>query len=117
MVMVCVMISILVAIAVPVYQSQTLAAKESVLKNNLAIIRERLDQFKADRGVYPTLLDELVENGYLRELPEDPMTGEHTWEEIYEEFDPDQPEEELGVWDVRSFSPEIGTDGTPYNEW
>ena len=117
MVMVCVMIAILVGIAIPAYQSQVLASKEAVLKNNLATLRDRLDQFKADRGVYPTLLDELVEKGYLRELPEDPMTGEHTWEEIYEEFDPDQPEEELGVWDVRSFSADIGTVGTPYNEW
>jgi general secretion pathway protein G len=117
MVMVCLMIAILAGIAVPVYQSQVLASKEAVLKSNLAIIRERLDQFKADRGVYPTLLDELVERGYFREIPEDPMMGEHQWEEIFEEFDPDQPEEELGIYDVSSLSAAIGRDGAPYNEW
>jgi general secretion pathway protein G len=117
MVMVCAMIAILVAIAVPAYQSQILASKESVLKSNLAIIRERLDQFKADRGVYPQTLDELVEKGYLREMPEDPMTGEAQWEEIYEDFDPDQPEEELGIYDVRSYSADTGMNGIPYSEW
>jgi general secretion pathway protein G len=117
MVMVCAMIAILVGIAVPVYQSQVLASKEAVLKSNLAIIRDRLDQFKADRGVYPQTLDELVEKGYFRELPEDPMTSDNQWEEIFEDFDPDQPEEELGIYDVRSFSQAVGTDGIPYSEW
>jgi general secretion pathway protein G len=116
-VMVCSMIAILVAIAVPAYQSQVLATKEAVLKSNLANIRERLDQFKADRGLYPQSLEDLVEKGYLRGIPEDPMISGTEWEEIYEDFDPDQPEEELGIYDVRSLSADVGMNGTLYSEW
>lgn len=117
MVMVISLIAILVAIAVPVYQAQILTSKEAVLKHNLVTIRERLDQFKADRGVYPYTLEELVEAGYLREIPEDPISQSTEWELIYEDFDPDEPDAELGIFDVRSLSPDFGIDGTPYNEW
>ena len=117
MVMVVFILSILAAIAVPVYQAQVLASKESVLRHNLAIVRERLDQFKADQDRYPSSLQELVERGYFREIPEDPFTGANEWEEVFEDYDPDQPDQEPGVFDVRSLSPEIGTDGRPYNEW
>jgi general secretion pathway protein G len=117
MVMVITLVAILVAIAVPVYQAQILSSKEAVLKHNLVTLRDRLDQFKADRGVYPYSLEELVEAGYLREIPEDPMMKASVWELIYEDFDPDEPDAELGVFDVRSLSPDFGIDGTPYNEW
>lgn len=117
MVMVITLVAILAAIAVPVYQAQVLASKEAVLKHNLAIIRERLDQYKADKGIYPSALEELVEKNYLREIPEDPITEVAEWEPIYEEYDPEQPEEELGIYDVRSLSAQVGTDGVPYSEW
>ena len=117
MVMVITLVAILVAIAVPVYQAQILSSKEAVLKHNLVTLRERLDQFKADRGVYPYTLEELVEADYLRDIPEDPMRKSAEWELIYEDFDPDEPDAELGVYDVRSLSADFGIDGTPYNEW
>lgn len=117
MVMVITLLGILIAIAVPVYQAQVVVSKESVLAHNLAILRERLDQFKADRGKYPTSLQELVEKRYLRELPKDPMTGSHEWEEIYEDYNPDEPESELGIFDVRSFSGAPSLSGDLYNEW
>ncbi|MFQ5790643.1 MAG: prepilin-type N-terminal cleavage/methylation domain-containing protein [Acidobacteriota bacterium] len=117
MVMVIMILTILVGIAIPVYQAQIRASKESVLEHNLATLRDRIDQYKADKGTYPPSLDALVEAGYLREIPEDPMRGSHEWEEIFAEFDPEQPEVEPGVYDVRSFSPEMGMDGRPYSEW
>ena len=117
MVMVITLIAVLATIAIPIYQAQILASKEAVLKHNLAIIRERLDQYKADKGNYPDFLEELVERGYLREIPEDPMTETNEWEPIYEDFDPEEPEEELGIYDVRSLSSEVGTNGVPYSEW
>jgi general secretion pathway protein G len=117
MVMVMVVMGILLAIAVPIYNAQVLASKESVLKHNLAIIRERLDQYKADRTKYPASLQELVEKGYLRELPEDPMTGGTEWQEVFEDFDPNEPDAEPGIFDVKSQSEEIGSDGRPYSEW
>jgi general secretion pathway protein G len=117
MVMVMVVMGILLAIAVPIYNAQVLSSKETVLKHNLAIIRERLDQYKADRTKYPASLQELVEKGYLRELPEDPMTGGSEWQEVFEDFDPNEPDAEPGIFDVKSQSEEIGSDGRPYSEW
>ncbi len=111
------MLSILLAIAVPVYMAQVRVTREGVLKNNLAIMRERLDQFRADRNKYPNSLQELVDGGYLRELPEDPTTGSSEWEEVYSDYDPNEPDAEPGIFDVRSQSGEIGTDGRPYSEW
>jgi len=117
MVMVIVIMGILLGIAIPVYRAQVLTSKEAVLKHNLAILRERIDQFKADRNKYPASLEELVEGGYLREIPEDPMTQAQEWEEIFTEYDPNEPDAEPGIQDVRSQSPEPGTDGRPYSEW
>ena len=117
LVMVITILGILVAIAIPVYRAQVLASKESVLTHNLAILRERIDQYKADRDEYPTSLAALVEADYLREIPLDPMTESAEWEEIFAEFDPERPEQEPGVYDTRSRSNQMGSDGRPYSEW
>jgi general secretion pathway protein G len=117
MVMVIVVMGILLGIAIPVYQAQVRTSKEAVLKHNLAIMRERIDQFKADRNKYPASLQELVEGGYLREIPEDPLTGQQEWEEVFTEYDPNEPDAEPGIQDVRSQSEETGSNGRPYAEW
>ena len=117
LVMVITILGTLIAIALPVYRAQILASKESVLEHNLAILRERIDQYKADRDEYPPSLAGLVEAGYLREVPEDPMTDGNEWEEVYAEFDPERPEQEPGVYDVHSRSAGVGSDGNPYGEW
>lgn len=117
MVMVITLLTIVIGIAIPVYQAQVLASKEAVLKHNLAMLRERIDQYRADKDKYPPTLQALVEEGYLREIPKDPITTAAEWEEVMAEPDPEKPEEEPGVNDVRSLSTETGTDGRPYNEW
>ncbi|MGH9322698.1 MAG: hypothetical protein ACRD3V_22780, partial [Vicinamibacteria bacterium] len=75
------------------------------------------DQYKADRNKYPSSLQELVEAGYLREIPEDPMTRSDEWEEVFADYDPNEPDAEPGIFDVRSKSEETGADGRPYSEW
>jgi len=117
LVMVITILGILVAIAIPVYQAQIQASKESVLEYNLAILRERIDQYKADRDAYPPSLAGLVEARYLREIPEDPMTDRAEWEEVFAEFDPERPEQEPGVSDVHSFSAGVSSNGNSYSEW
>ena len=117
MVIVIVMIGVLLGIAVPKYWTQVQISKESVLKSNLAVIRERLDMYKADRDKYPNSLQELVEAGYLREIPEDPMMGAAEWEEVYEDYDPNEPDAQPGISDVKSRSADIGSNGTAYSEW
>ena len=117
LVMVITILGTLVAIAIPVYQAQIQASKESVLEYNLAILRERIDQYKADRDAYPPSLAALVEARYLREIPEDPMTDRAEWEEVFAEFDPETPEQEPGVSDVHSFSAGVSSNGNSYSEW
>ena len=117
LVIVVVMLSILLATAVPIYMAQVRATREGVLKNNLAIVRERLDQFKADRNKYPNSLQELVDGGYLRDIPEDPITGTSEWEPVFTEYDPNEPDAEPGIYDIHSQSPEMGSNGVPYSEW
>ncbi len=117
MVLVLLVLGILFAIAAPRYQAQVVKAKEAVLSHNLAVIRERLDQYQADREAYPAVLGDLVVAGYLREIPEDPMTGSILWEEIRDGYDPLFPDAPAGVSDVRSRSEQTGSDGRPYREW
>jgi general secretion pathway protein G len=100
-----------------VYQAQILASKERVLQQNLIILRDRIDQYKADKDKFPPSLQALVDEGYLREVPKDPLTGQAEWEEVMAEPDPERPEEEPGVNDVRSLSQDVGSDGRPYSEW
>lgn len=117
MVLVLLVLGVLFGIALPRYQAQITKAKEAVLEHNLAVLRDRLDQYRADRDQYPEALAELVVAGYLREVPEDPMTGSILWEEIRDDYDPLFPNAPAGVSDVRSRSEEIGSDGRPYREW
>lgn len=118
-------IGILAAIAVPNYLQTPIRAKEAVLKTNLRTIREVIDQHHADKGSYPTSLEELVEKGYLRKMPDDPFTGKPDWTLEYEEVDeedvPPETEEGIeggaGIIDVHSASEASSLDGTPYAEW
>lgn len=112
-------IAIIVSLAIPAYQTVILRAKESVLKQNLHLMRRQIEAFAADRGRYPQSLQELVEKGYLREIPLDPITGSReTWETIQEDqsFSGD-PEQQPGIKDVKSGAKTVSSEGTPYNEW
>ena len=104
----------IVSIAVPFYTSALVRARESVLRSNLLTMRSVIDQFTYDKEAAPQSLQDLVEEGYLREVPIDPMTNSReTWELITETG----PTGESGVFDVRSGSDETSLSGTPYSEW
>src|SRR5258706_2097896 len=68
-------IGILVSIAVPIYQKSILRTRESVLRNNLYTLRTVIDEYTYDKQKAPQDLKDLVTEGYLREVPIDPMTG------------------------------------------
>jgi general secretion pathway protein G len=118
-------IGILATIAMPALKNVPVRAKESVLKTNLRTLRDMIDQYYGDKGKYPTSLDALVDEGYVRKLPVDPMTkSSETWVPVYEEIDPDHPPAETesdpakpGIVDVHSGSPLSSYEGTPYKEW
>jgi general secretion pathway protein G len=107
---------ILVAVAMPQYQKWVLHAREAVLRDDLFQMRKLIDQYAADKGKLPQALDELVSGGYMREVPEDPVTGEKNWNVIMGE-DPNSTEGGQGVTDVHSASTDISSDGRPYSEW
>jgi general secretion pathway protein G len=111
------LVAILAAIALPSYRVAIVQSREAVLKENLYRMRDLIDQYYVDKGQYPPSLETLVEEGYLRKLPEDPMTQSADWTPVYSEPDPDQPGETPGVYDVKSASESPSLAGTPYSEW
>ena len=116
--MVLTVISILVSIAIPIASSAILRAKEGVLKSNLHTLRTLIDQYTADKHKAPQSLEDLVSAGYLRGIPKDPVTNSNsTWQVVMEDSSlyPDQTE--TGIFDVKSGSNAISTEGTPYSDW
>jgi general secretion pathway protein G len=111
-------IGILVGIGLPNYRVAIIQSKEAVLREDLFQFRDLIDQYQSDKGRYPATLQTLVEEGYLRRMPLDPMTGQADWQEVPAEPDPSNPAEPPGVFDVHSASEALSPlSGTPYNEW
>jgi len=105
-------IGILASIAQPNLQKSIIRARETSLRQSLFVLRDMTDQYYADHGAYPDSLETLVEEHYIRTVPEDPFTkSSSTWILI-------QPEDaEGGVYDVHSGSDLVGLNDMPYNEW
>ncbi len=110
-------VAILAAIALPNYRVAIIQSREAVLRENLYRLRDLIDQYYVDKGQYPSSLEVLVEEGYLRKLPTDPITQDTDWTPVYSEPDPDNPSDTPGVYDVKSTSEAPSLAGTPYNEW
>jgi general secretion pathway protein G len=110
-------ISILIAIAVPLYQRTITGAKESLLKNNLFTLRTTIDEYTYDKKKAPQQLQDLVTAGYLRGVPVDPITGNDQWITVMEDALTAVDQTDPGIWDVRSRSDQKSLSGTPYSEW
>jgi general secretion pathway protein G len=105
-------LGLLLALAAPRYFEHVDRAREVVLKNNLAMLRQAVDRFRGDRGRYPEELAELVRLRYLRDVPLDPITDRtDSWLIVPP---PGQPK---GVYDVRSAAPGHARDGSVYAAW
>jgi general secretion pathway protein G len=121
MVIVFALIGILVGLGLPQYKYSLTKARESVLRENLFQIRKQIDLYYQDKGKYPASLQALVQDGYLRTMPVDPVTkSSTTWVEVRETPSPEEYvlPETLGVIDVHSGSDQKSPiDGTPYNTW
>ena len=112
------LIAILIAIAVPNYTRSLLQAKESVMRQDLFQLRSLISQYTLDKQKAPQSLDDLVQAGYIKVIPNDPMTGKPDWTVDQEEntvLDPNQTD--TGIDDVHSSSTQAGSDGTAYNTW
>jgi general secretion pathway protein G len=111
-------IAILATIAIPMYQAVVLRSKETVLKNNLHELRTTIDQYTADKKKAPQSLQDLVDAGYYRQIPVDPITNsKDTWETVTDTSISSPDQTQSGVVDVKSGSTAISSEGTPYNSW
>jgi general secretion pathway protein G len=111
-------IAILASIAIPSYMGSIKSAHEAVLKEDLHVMRNAIDSYTMDKGKAPQSLDDLVQSGYLKNIPLDPTTHSNsTWvtntDDTLESIDQSEP----GINDVHSGSQENGSDGQPYNTW
>ena len=112
------LILILATMGMTQYKSSQVFAKEAVLKEDLFRMRDAIDQYYADKNQYPSTLEALVSDGYMRRVPEDPFTRSNTsWQAVPAEPDPNNPVSEPGVYDVKSGADGTALDGTKYAEW
>src|SRR5579871_3473290 len=110
-------IAVLMSIAVPIYTRSIIRARESVLKNNLFTMRNVIDEYTYDKQKAPQNLQDLVSEGYLRQIPIDPMTGSSdSWKVIIEDTLNAVNQTEPGIFDVRSGSDKTSLEGTPYSD-
>jgi general secretion pathway protein G len=110
-------IMIIMAIAVPMYNQSIVQARESVLRSNLSTLRNVIQQYTLDKQKAPQSLDDLVQGGYLRQIPVDPMTRQTNWEVVQEDMMLAVDQQDPGITDVHSASSGTGSDGTAYSTW
>jgi len=111
-------IGIISTIAVGQYQKTPIHAKESVLKEDLFVLRDVIDQYFADKGKYPESLQALVDDGYMRKIPTDPFTGsDSTWETVQAEASDEDKDAGGGIIDVHSGATGTALDGSRYGDW
>ncbi len=112
------LIVVLATVGMTQYRQSVTRAEEAVLKENLFRMRDAVDQFYADKNKYPSNLAELSSEGYIREVPTDPMTkSKDTWTTTQAEPDANNPASQVGIYDVKSGSDRTALDGTRYADW
>jgi general secretion pathway protein G len=112
------LVVILASIGMVQYRNSITRAKEAALKENLFRMRDAMDQFYADKNKWPSDLAELVSEGYIREVPKDPITdSKDTWQTEAAEPDPNSPGSAGGISNVKSGSDGTSLDGTRYADW
>ena len=111
------LILILVSIALPVYNRSILHAKEAVLRQDLFTMRQVIAQYTLDKEKAPQSLDDLVQAGYMKQIPRDPFTGESNWTTDQEDSTMAVEQTEPGIVDVHSASNLTSQEGTAYSSW
>src|SRR5271154_3535803 len=113
-----VVIGVLATIAIPNYISSLKSSKEAVLKEDLHVLRQQIDAYTNDKEKAPQALDDLVSAGYMKSIPEDPMTHSNTtWVTTTDDSVQSLDQTDSGITDVHSGSSGPGSEGRPYSEW
>jgi general secretion pathway protein G len=111
-------IMILATIAIPIYVRTLQRAKEATLREDLHTMRTAIDSYTVDKEKAPETLDDLVQAGYLKSIPVDPITSSSdTWITNQSDTMTDINETQGGMDDVHSGSQALASDGTTYNTW
>jgi general secretion pathway protein G len=111
-------IAVLTLIAVPSFKAAIKSAREAVLKEDLQVMRAAIDSYTMDKQKGPQSLDDLVQEGYLKIIPEDPMTrSRETWVTDTSDSLHSLDQTDPGIDNVHSGSQESGADGQPYSTW
>jgi len=111
-------IVILATMAMSLHKTTVQHTREAVLQEDLFRVRDAIDQYYADKGEYPAVLDSLVSDGYLRRVPKDPFTDSpDTWQTEPSEPDPNNPTAAPGIYNIHSGSDGTSLNGTKYADW
>ena len=109
---------VLASVGMPIYQNAVRRSREAVLKEDLWRMRDAIDQYYADKTKWPASLQDLVSEGYLREVPKDPITDSaETWITEPADADPSNPAAEPGIDNVKSGAEGNSLDGSSYADW
>ena len=112
------LISILATMGVVQYRNSVQSAKEATLRTDLFRMRDAIDQYYADKAKYPASLDALVSDGYMRQIPRDPITqSADTWQTVPAESEPGNTSTDPGIYNIKSGAQGTGLDGTSYSDW
>lgn len=118
MIIVISIVTILAAIAIPIYRGHIQRAREATLKEDLYSMRQCIDQYTQDKNKAPQSLDDLVTAGYLHFIPKDPFTDSNqSWETVSDDSIQQLNQTDTGIVDVHSGSKDVSSDGTAYNTW
>ena len=112
------LITILATMGIVQYRNSIQSTREAVLKTDLFRMRDAIDQYYADKTKYPASLDTLVTDGYMRKIPEDPITKRtDSWQIVPAEPDPANPSTDPGIYNVKSGAEGTGLDGASYADY
>ena len=117
MMIVIIIMGVLMSIALPIYNQSLVRSREAVLRQDLFTLRSLISQYTLDKQKAPQALDDLVQGGYIKVIPKDPMTNEANWEVVQEDVLLTVDQQDPGISDVHSASSATATDGTAYSSW
>ena len=118
MMIVILVMGVLMALALPMYNQSVTRSKEAKLQHNLVTLNNLIQQYTLDKKKEPQQLQDLVDAGYIKFIPDDITGSNTTWQTV--PVDPEHainPDDTSGITGVKSGSDQTALDGTAYSSW